>query len=228
MENGTPWRAPKPEGLLHHVWDEPLLFYRCDVDESLAAPVELRRGQAFVFTGGLPHRSGINVSGASRVAYSISFTSSAARLRANGEPFGDRVPLLRGGASVRDVVMDYARAAASNEHLGARVVAEIAERAPRRASQLHALLDAARAAAAARDDGALDAVVGDLLAVLPDSQEVLGDLVRSRARVDQLLREIASVGGNTSELGISLLERVLELEPDNPIARAALGTRLDR
>lgn len=218
QENGTIVRAARKSRVLPHDWDAELLFYRCAVDEADAAVVELAPGQVFVFDGALPHRSGVNVSSASRVSYSISFSASDARLVANGEAFGDRVPVLRGGESADEAILAYARDPSDAGHAGARVVAEILARAPRRGDEIRDAL-----AALGRESGAEErSILARLVATLPDSDEVLGDLVRSRARVDQLMREVASARGSTS-VERALLERVLVLEPDHAEARARLA-----
>jgi ectoine hydroxylase-related dioxygenase (phytanoyl-CoA dioxygenase family) len=79
VENGTVFRAPVPMGnvLLPHVWDKELLFFRCDVDERDSVPVVLEPGQAFVFQPRVPHRSGRNLSGEVRIAYSVAFADAA-------------------------------------------------------------------------------------------------------------------------------------------------------
>jgi ectoine hydroxylase-related dioxygenase (phytanoyl-CoA dioxygenase family) len=228
LANGTLVHAPRPmiegaPGLLPHVWDEPSLFYRCEVDESTAVPLELEPGQAFLFSTDIPHRSGPNVSDDVRVSYSISFATSSTRLRANREAFGDRVPVLRGGLPIDDVMADYATHQGDPTHAGAAVLAAILERAPERADEIRAAM---RAFAAARGEGsAADASthLGHLLAILPDSEEAFGDLLRARARVDQLHREVLALRGTDARAERLLLERVLQLDPDDAVARGALA-----
>lgn len=223
VENGTIVRAPQPSTLLPHEWDPKLLFYRCTIDEASAVPVELLPGQAFIFGGRVPHRSGRNVSGSNRVSYSISFSSPSARLSANGETFGDRVPVLRDGVPVCVTMTDYVRRGRDATHGGARIVEEIAVRAPRRTSTIRAELDAFESAVHAGDDERASRHLGRLLAILPESEEALGDLVRARARVDQLGRELDTVRGRDPRTERLLLERMLELDPGNESFRAELA-----
>lgn len=223
VTNGTIVRAPQPEAaaLLPHTWDERLLFYRCDVDERGAVAVELEPGQAFVFGGRVPHRSGVNRTGASRVAFSISFSSPSARLRANGEIFGDRVPVVRRGR----LVSELAEAAGRDDEDGRAfdaVVEELCARAPALAHQVRAQREALRVANAAGDRARSDALLGAMLAVLPVSEEVLGDLARARGRVDQLVEELARAGGDPRTTR-ALATRILELDPSHARAREALA-----
>jgi hypothetical protein len=224
IENGTIARAPIPAGgkLLPHTWDERLQFYRCDVDERDGVAVELEPGQAFIFAPLVPHRSGVNVSSGARVSYSITFAAAHARLRVNGEPFGDRVPVLRGGRPIREIMREHARDPEDGSHPGGRVMTELLARAPKRAAETQArFLDYTQALA--REDEAADRHLTQLLATLPASEEVLGDEVRARARVDQLMRECEEVRGVDPRAERLLLKRILELAPDHAHARAALA-----
>jgi hypothetical protein len=218
IENGTMVRAPKPAGdkPLPHTWDERLLFYRCAVDERDAEPVELDPGQAFVFSGLVPHRSGVNRGAAPRIAYSVSFVSPRTRLRANGQAFGDRVPVLRGGRPIREVMEENAAA-------GAAVLAEIAARAPLERDVLLGRERAYRSAIAHGDEALAERELLALLAIVPRSEEAMGDLVQARARVDQIVREYEKIRGTDPRVERLLLERVLELAPDDGLARAALA-----
>jgi ectoine hydroxylase-related dioxygenase (phytanoyl-CoA dioxygenase family) len=209
VENGTVSRAavPAETSLLPHVWDDKLLFYRCEVDEELAEPVVLEPGQAFVYHGRIPHKSGPNLSRAARIAYGVSFTSASARLKTNGQPFGDRVPLLRGGESAFDQLAAYAvDASPAPEHGGARIVDEIEARAPEKARELHALLTRYRTE---RSAALLDRALG----LLPDDPEVHGDRAGARARTDQLWTELRTIQGADPGGAQVLLRRILELDP---------------
>jgi ectoine hydroxylase-related dioxygenase (phytanoyl-CoA dioxygenase family) len=221
IENGTMQRAPMERELLPHAWDPKLTFYRCAIDARTANPVELEPGQAFVFTGRVPHGSGVNTSREARIAYSISFAASRARLRVNGEAFGDRVPVLRGGRLVREVLAEYVRAGEPSSHEGARVVAEIEARAPARTEEARASFRRFASASAAGDDNDASRALGRFLTILPQDDEVLGDLVRSRARVDQILDELSKLRGADPEAERKLLARVLELDPHHPLAARA-------
>jgi ectoine hydroxylase-related dioxygenase (phytanoyl-CoA dioxygenase family) len=209
VENGTVSRAavPADTALLPHVWDDKLLFYRCEVDDTLAVPVVLEPGQAFVYHGLIPHKSGPNLSRVARIAYGVSFTSASAQLKANGQPFGDRVPLLRGGEPAFDLLAAYAaEASPAAGQRAAHVVDEIKTRAPEKAGELDALLARYRAE---RSPALLDRALG----LLPDDPEVHGDRAGARARTDQLWTELRSIRG-ADPLGAQvLLRRILELDP---------------
>jgi ectoine hydroxylase-related dioxygenase (phytanoyl-CoA dioxygenase family) len=222
IENGTIRRAPQPPALIPHAWDERLLFYRCEIDERAAVDVELAPGQAFIFTGHVPHASGVNASGETRVAYSLSFSAPSARLRANGETFGDRIPVLRGGRPIGEVMEEHALAPGGGSP-GARIVAEILARAPGRAKETRALLGAYATALRAEDRAEAERILPRVLSMLPDDREVLGDRLRARARVDQLMRELSKIRGRDAPSERLLLERVLELDPGHDRARAELS-----
>jgi ectoine hydroxylase-related dioxygenase (phytanoyl-CoA dioxygenase family) len=215
LENGTLMRADGPDdaALLPHVWDDKLLFYRCEVDEKRAVPIVLEPGQAFVYHGKIPHRSGPNHSRGLRVAYGVSFTSAAARLRANGEAFGDRVPLLRGGEAAVSQLAAYALGPEPRgDHPGSRIAGEIKARVPQKADALDALLARFRAE---RDETLLDRA----LALVPDDREVHGDLAGARARTDQLWTELRGIRASDPSGAAVLLRRILQLDPGD--ARAA-------
>jgi hypothetical protein len=229
LDSGTLRFAPRPAtpALLHHEWDESLQFYRCDVDERLATPVVLERGQAFVYATGVPHASGVNASGGVRIAYSVGFAVAGVRLRANGEAFGDRVAVVRAGRPVADWMAEHARGDSAAREVAEGVLRDIAQRLPDgdgealvrdRFSRCVALLDAGLA-------DRWDDEVGQLLALVEPDVEVLGDLKRARARVDQLLQEYERVRGRDPVAARHLLERVLELDADNAFAKGQLQER---
>jgi ectoine hydroxylase-related dioxygenase (phytanoyl-CoA dioxygenase family) len=224
VANGTVLRAPVPAGnsLLPHRWDETLLFFQCDIDERQAVPIVLEPGQVFVYDGRLPHRSGRNVSDELRIAYSVAFTRAGARLCANGEAFGDRVPILRGGLRGDAILREYL-AAGDGTHPGARLLAEIAARVPAKAASLAALLSTYRDAVQAGATARAEAILGQLLALVPDDEQVLGDDLRARTRTEQLLDEYHRVRTSDRRSARLLLQRVLELEPGHPLATAELA-----
>jgi ectoine hydroxylase-related dioxygenase (phytanoyl-CoA dioxygenase family) len=230
VANGTVLRAPLPAGgtLLPHRWDEALLFFACDIDERQAVPIVLEPGQVFVYDGRLPHRSGRNVSDELRIAYSVAFTRAGARLCANGEAFGDRVPILRGGLRADVMLREHLAGARDDAHPGARLLAEIAARVPDRAGSLATLLatyhDAVQAGASAR----AEAILGQLLALVPDDEEVLGDNLRARTRTEQLLDEYHRARATDRRSARLLLQRILELEPGHAIATAELAALRER
>lgn len=224
VENGALWRAGGARPIAPHTWDLPTLFFRCEVDERDAVPVELAPGQAFAFGPTVTHRSGPNRSSDARVGYSISFAVAGARLAANGEPFGNRVPLLRAGHRV-DVVMERlatSRAGGDERALGEAVLGDIEERMKARAPEVRALFARYAAALEAGSEATARALLGQLLALLPGDEEVSGDLLSARTRVDQLLDEVRSLGGHDRDAARRLLGRALELDPESEAVHAAL------
>jgi ectoine hydroxylase-related dioxygenase (phytanoyl-CoA dioxygenase family) len=213
---------PVGEALLEHRWDRELEFYRCDVDESAARDVELERGQAFVFSGRVPHASGLNDTALARVAYSISFAEAGVRLAKNGEPFGDRIPVARAGRPVGDWMLEHARGDVRAAPAARALLDELAARVPDGAAQVE------RRFARFRELVQLDALdradreLGALLALGPEDVEVMGDLKRARTRIDQLMDEYARADTASKRL---LLERMLELEPGNDFAARELARR---
>lgn len=230
VANGTVLRAPLPAGgtLLPHRWDEALLFFACDIDERQAVPIVLEPGQVFVYDGRLPHRSGRNVSDELRIAYSVAFTRAGARLCANGEAFGDRVPILRGGLRADVMLREHLAAARDDAHPGARLLAEIAARVPDRAGSLATLLSTYHGAVQAGASVRAEAILGQLLALVPDDEEVLGDNLRARTRTEQLLDEYHRARATDRRSARLLLQRILELEPGHAIATAELAALRER
>lgn len=233
VENGTVLRAPLPAGgsLLPHRWDETLLFFRCDVDERQAVPIVLEPGQVFVYDGRLPHRSGPNVSDELRIAYSVAFTRASARLCANGEAFGDRVPIVRGGLRADAILREHLAATDDGDngdadipaHPGARLLAEIAARVPEQAARLATLRSTYRDAVVSGATARAEAILGQLLAMVPDDEQVLGDNLRARTRTEQLLDEYHRARTTDRRSARLLLQRILELEPGHPLATAELA-----
>lgn len=222
VANGTLWCADAPEGmpreLRPHDWDPELLFFRCDVDESFARPIELEPGEALVFDSRVPHRSGPNVSGDVRVAYAVSFAPGDAKLRINGQPFGDRLPVLRGGARTDRMLLDEATRG------GGPLVDEIARRAPSRFEELRGYLqglcDLVRHGAG---PDAVEPLVGRSLALLPPDERVFGDTLGARTRPEQLIEEADHLVMQDRDGARRLLLRALELEPGNAQVRARLA-----
>ena len=225
VENGTVVRAPLPAGgsLLPHRWDEALLFFACEIDERQAVPVVLEPGQVFVYDGRLPHRSGRNVSDEVRIAYSVAFTRAGARLCANGEAFGDRVPIVRGGLRADLVLGEYLMVAADDAHPGARLLAEIAARVPDGARSLATLCSAYRDAMQSGATARAGAILGQMLALVPDDEQVRGDNLRARTRTEQLMDEYHRARGSERRSARLLLQRILELEPGHALATAELA-----
>lgn len=65
-------------------------------DESAAMPVEMKAGQAAIFSSLLLHRSGPNTSDRTRYGYVPQYHVPDL-VREDGQPWGDRVPILRNG-----------------------------------------------------------------------------------------------------------------------------------
>jgi len=70
------------------------------LDTSYKQPVVLRAGQMAVFSSLLPHSSGPNTSGETRYAYVVQYHHGGVKKKGTHEPYGDQVPLLRGGRAV--------------------------------------------------------------------------------------------------------------------------------
>lgn len=222
IANGTVWCADAPEGmprdLRPHDWDAELLFFRCEVDESYARPMELEPGEALVFDARVPHRSGPNVSGDVRVAYAVSFAPGDAKLRINGQPFGDRLPVLRGGARTDRLLL------AESVRGEGPLTEEIARRAPTRSDELRGYLQRL-GEHARRGDGpdAIEPLLGRALALLPPDEQVFGDTLGARTRPEQLIEEADHLVMQDRDGARRLLLRALELEPGNKQVRARLA-----
>jgi ectoine hydroxylase-related dioxygenase (phytanoyl-CoA dioxygenase family) len=224
VENGALWRSGGARPVLPHTWDLATLFFKCEIDEREAVPVELAPGQAFVFGPSVVHRSGPNLTGATRVGYSISFAVADARLAANGEAFGNRVPVLRGGRRVDELMERLATGVSPpDERVRAEsVLVEIEARMSNRAPEVRALFAGYGEALSNGERDAAAARLGRMLALLPGDEEVSGDLLSARTRVDQLLEEASSLRGQDSHGARRLLERALQLDPTNEAVRASL------
>jgi hypothetical protein len=223
-ESGTLRFSARPAnaGLLPHEWDESLQFYRCNVDERQAAPVVAERGQAFVYATDVPHSSTVNASDAARIAYSVGFAVAGVRLRANGEAFGDRVPVVRAGRPVADWMAEHARDDPAAQDVAAGLLHEIAARVPDGEPLARERFARYRELLVAGEPDQADVALGQLLALVEPDVEVLGDLKRARARVDQLFEEVERVRGRDPAAARHLLERVLELDADNARAKRQL------
>jgi ectoine hydroxylase-related dioxygenase (phytanoyl-CoA dioxygenase family) len=85
VENGCPWVAPgrHREGTLEH-WITPVGF-QCLDDPPDAVAVEAKAGSIVVFSSLTPHRTGPNVSDATRKAYILQYAPDGA-IALKGEP----------------------------------------------------------------------------------------------------------------------------------------------
>jgi phytanoyl-CoA hydroxylase len=229
IENGAMWGAPNPDrAIFSHVWDEALEYFRCEVDEAGAFPLEVEVGQALLFDTRFPHRSLPNVSDRPRIGYSLSFAPAGARRAGSGKTFGDGVPVLRGGVWIEELFADLAvkasRGAPSPAHPALDVLRGIGARAPSSRATAQARLDAYLRAASDGDDESTRGALSALLVPPSDEARVMGDLVGARAHVGQVLHEAnaAYKRGNLAEARL-LLERAIELDPSHEGARRALG-----
>src|SRR5437016_28203 len=97
VENGCVWIQPGSHrnGTLRHE-DSPIgrVGYR---GPETGIPVPLTAGSMVVFSSLLLHRSGPNVSDATRKAYVIQYIPDGARNGRTGEVFDDRMRVARGG-----------------------------------------------------------------------------------------------------------------------------------
>lgn len=102
VDNGTIWLVPgmHKQGMLPHLWSDEACEWQCQVDTSFKQPVVLRAGQMAVFSSLLPHASGANVSAEKRYAYVVQYHHAGVKKQGTQEPYGDQVPLLRGGRAV--------------------------------------------------------------------------------------------------------------------------------
>jgi phytanoyl-CoA hydroxylase len=101
--NGCIWLIPGSHhrGLLPHAqntehdsWDAVL------EDERGAIPVEMEPGQVAIFSSLMLHRSGPNTSDGPRFGYVPQYHVAGARMASSGQPWGDQLPVLRGGRPV--------------------------------------------------------------------------------------------------------------------------------
>ena len=108
LDNGCIWIIPgSPKwGLLEHV-PEPETAERYGgktaqfADESGAMPVEMRAGQVAIFSSLMLHKSGPNTSAKSvRRGYVPQYHVPHLIAKHTGQPWGDQVPVLRGGKRV--------------------------------------------------------------------------------------------------------------------------------
>ena len=102
VDNGTLWVAPSywSRGLMPHIWDDKVQEFQCQFDgapePTEKQPVELKAGQMLIFSRLIPHASGANQTDKPRLAYQVGFGPTHI-IDSKGQPFGDRVPVLRDG-----------------------------------------------------------------------------------------------------------------------------------
>lgn len=224
--NGAMIMAPgSHRALLPHRWDDQLKYMTCD-EPADVRQLEMDLGQIVVFGARTAHASPPNRGEAPRFGYSLSFSLPENRLLPSRAPFGDQVPLLRGGRHIDDLMRDYALGVGAAQVSGDAVLASMRRRLPRQAEAIDAAFGAYRDAVQA---GAGDASsrLSALFAISEEDMSINGDLIRARTDPDAIVREYAHLGAEvTHEQRRQLLLRALELEPDHAAARAALA-RLD-
>lgn len=107
LANGTLWVAPSywARGLMPHIWDAEHTEWQCQFDGQAEPaekqPVELQPGQMLIFSRLIPHASGPNTTDAPRLAYQVGFGPPGCVTADTRKPFGDGVPVLRGGRVVQ-------------------------------------------------------------------------------------------------------------------------------
>lgn len=77
-DNGCPWIIPGLHrmGTLAHRWTDA--GFQCQVDPATAVPVQAPAGSVVVFSSLTPHRTGPNLTGATRKAYILQYGSAGA------------------------------------------------------------------------------------------------------------------------------------------------------
>jgi ectoine hydroxylase-related dioxygenase (phytanoyl-CoA dioxygenase family) len=84
-------------GLQPHHRDETLGDMVGYTGPEKGVPVSLKRGQAAIFSSLLLHSSGPNTTDGSRRAYVIQYAPTHAVNPRSGEPWGDCLPIAKGG-----------------------------------------------------------------------------------------------------------------------------------
>ncbi len=205
-----------------HVWNPELTYYVCEVTEEESDVLEMEPGEFVLFDALWPHGSGPNTTGEPRIAYSLSFAQAGTRLKATGQPYGDRVPIVRAGRSVDDVMAELARDPAGTGP-GHHLLEELLGRMPEIGDLIRSRFAMYREALLAGDDARAAACLTELVCSAPDEAMVLGDLLRSRGIPDEIRRELRDLGNKDPQARRLLLGRLLELDPGDEAARAELA-----
>jgi ectoine hydroxylase-related dioxygenase (phytanoyl-CoA dioxygenase family) len=103
VENGCIWVIPgsHKRGLIEHRLNEQSHSTDAVIEsEEDALPVEMQAGQVAIFNSLLLHKSGPNVSREVRRAYVPQYHHARVVRADNGQPLGDRVPIVRRGRPV--------------------------------------------------------------------------------------------------------------------------------
>ncbi len=84
--NGCPWLAPGVHlhGTLHHEWTD--LGFRCFEAVPDAVPLPVRKGGIAVFSSLAPHRTGPNLTTATRKSYILQYAADGAVMHPRGQP----------------------------------------------------------------------------------------------------------------------------------------------
>lgn len=228
-ENGAMWgllrdpeRAPRP----HH-WDPDTEHFTCDVDDEDAEPILVERGQVVLFDSRFCHRSPPNLTAEARIGYSFIFSRPGARLRKTGERFGDRLPVVRGGRPVAEVMRELARHTGDG-FAGRHVVAELEREMPEHAADIAALVERMRHSTAEGDGDEAERALCRLLCLSPREVVVQGLALSLRTSVDAILREVDRLTDPAHEGDVRLLlGQALRVAPGHPEATRRLAL-LDR
>jgi len=227
--NGAMTMAPgSHRSLLPHEWDDELKYMACKAPRDVRQ-LELDVGQIIVFGSRTAHASPPNRSDAPRFGYSLSFSLPGNRLLPSRAPFGDQVPLIRGGRSIDEVMRDYAAGVDGAAGPGDAVLDSMRRRLPRQVDLIDTAFREFRDAVIAGERDAARRRLNALFAIGEEDVSINGDLIRARTDPDAIVREYAHLGAEvTEQQRRQLLLRALELDPEHAAARAALARLIDR
>lgn len=210
-----------------HSWNPDLTYYVCEVAEDESEVLEMEPGEFLLFDNHWPHASGPNSTAEPRIGYSLSYAQAGTRLISTGQPYGDRVPVVRDGRSMEDALGELARDPSASGP-GRRVLDELLGRMPEIADLIQSRFDAYRQALLSGDEGGAASALTDLLCSAPDEAMVLGDLLRSRGIPDEIRRELRELGNQDPTARRLLLGRLLELDPGDDDARRELADTVEQ
>lgn len=228
--NGAMMMAPGSHRALRpHQWDDQLKYLACEAPEHIQQ-LEFDVGQIVVFRARTAHASPPNQGDAPRFGYSLSFGLPEARLLPSRTPFGDQLPLIRGGRCIDEVMRDYVIGVDhATRTQGNRILESMRRRLPRQAGLIAIALRAYRDAVLANDAARSRRCLSALFAISEDDVSINGDLIRARTDPEAIVREYANLGRDvTHEARRMLLLRALELDPEHAAARAELARLDDR
>ncbi len=208
--------------LRDHTWDPELTYYVCEVSDEESETLEMQPGEFLLFDNMWPHGSGPNTTDQPRIAYSLSYALAGTCLKATGQPYGDRVPVVRDGRSIDEVMEELAKDP-SAPGPGRRVLDELQERMPEIADRIESRFEIYRQAVLTGDAAGAANALTNLICSAPDEVMVLGDLLRSRGIPDEVRRELRDLGNQDPTARRLLLGRLLELAPDDDEARRDLA-----